>query len=87
MRKTIRWGAEWYSRNRLEGVSRYLLWKGPNEPAIFATRSDARAWVAERYGYIRHRPDLREEPHGWRVPRAIRVVVDIKPIRRVGRSR
>jgi hypothetical protein len=71
--QNVKWGAEWYSRNRLNGTTRYLMWIEPNRPALFSTRQAARAWIHERYGYIRGRRDLRTEPHGWRLPRAVRV--------------
>lgn len=46
-------------------------------PLLFRTRSTARAWIEEHYGYIARRPDLRKEPHGWRTPQAVRVIVTI----------
>jgi hypothetical protein len=76
-----RWAVEWYARNQRDGVTSYVLWKEPTVPALFLTRQAARAWIERQYGYIRHRRDLRTEPHGWRLPRAIRVDVDIKPVR------
>lgn len=69
------WAAEWYSRNRIDGETRHLLGGPRGIPALFRTRAECRAWIASRYGYIAHRPDLRAEPHGWRVPRAVRVKV------------
>jgi hypothetical protein len=74
-----RWGVQWYSVNRLDGITRRLIWGG-GLPLLFRTRKDARDYVAERYGYIRHRPDLRAEPHGWRVPRAVRVEVTLRAL-------
>jgi hypothetical protein len=44
-------------------------------PVIFPTRREAREWIKAKYGYIAERPDLRAEPHGWRVPTAVRVDV------------
>lgn len=49
------WGVEWYSKNAIDGVSRHLLWRSPGIPLAFRTRREARAHVAEHYGYIRHR--------------------------------
>ncbi len=42
---------------------------------LFRTRAECRAWIDEHYGYIRTRADLRAEPHGWRMPRAVKVRV------------
>jgi hypothetical protein len=49
---------------------RHLLWS-----PLFHTRREARLYIDEKFGYIRRRIDLRVEPHGWRMPRAVRVVV------------
>jgi hypothetical protein len=49
------------------------------QPLLFLTRKAAREHAAEKYGFIRDRADLRGDPHHWRVPRAVRVVVDIRP--------
>lgn len=70
-----RWGALWHSRNRLDGVSEHLLWNQAALPALFLTRREARSWIRTSYGYIATRLDLQREPHGWRVPRAVRVSV------------
>jgi len=72
------WAVEWHSRNRLDGDTRRLQWHpeaGPGEYRLFRTRRACRAYIEERYGYFR-RPDLRAEPHGWRIPRAVRVMVN-----------
>src|ERR1035437_1668959 len=65
----VRWGVEWYSHNRLNGITRHVMWKEPNIPALFSTRLAAREWINS---------NLRVEPHGWRVPRAVRVHVAIQ---------
>lgn len=41
------------------------------------TRAQCREWIEKQYGYIRDRPDLREAPHFWRVPRAVKVTVTV----------
>jgi hypothetical protein len=64
------WGVRWHSRNRLDGDLRHLMWT-----PLFRTRRECRAFIDDEYGYIRKRPDLRVEPHGWRVPKAVRVEV------------
>lgn len=64
------WGVQWHSKNRLDGDRRYLLWS-----PIFHTRRKAQEWIDTHYGYIRERPDLRREPHGWRMPKAVRVKI------------
>ena len=75
-----RWGVEWYSKCRLDGVTCHLMWQSPCQPAIFRTRKEAREWIQKRYGYIKTRMDLRQEPHGWRLPRPVRVRVALQKI-------
>lgn len=78
---TRRWAALWTSRNLLDGETRHFLRDGGGLPELFKTRKDCRAWIRLHYGYIASRPDLRTEPHGWRVPRAVRVHVTIEEVR------
>ena len=75
VRKTF-WGCEWHSRNRRDGEECSLMWE-QGKPLIFETRAEARAFIKHKWGYIAERPDLRAEPHGWRMPRAVRVVVSV----------
>lgn len=72
---TTRWSLMWHSKNALDGEKRHLIYEN-RLPVIFRTRQEARAYAEERYGYIKNRPDLRSEPHGWRFPQPIRVRVE-----------
>jgi hypothetical protein len=76
-KEVLAWGVLWRSKNVLDGERIYLQGTPdhPSRTLLFYTRREARAHVAERYGYIRHRPDLRREPHGWRMPVVVRVTV------------
>ena len=79
------WAVEWHSRNRLDGDRRNIQYDpmAPGWPQLFSTRAACRAFIEERYGYIRTRPDLRAEPLGWRMPQAVMVrVVKVSPDRR-----
>lgn len=72
------WAVEWHSKNRLDGDRRHLVWTpetGPGAFRLFRTRAECRAYIETRYGYLRTRPDLRAEPHGWFLPRAVPVKV------------
>jgi hypothetical protein len=72
------WGVLWHAENRLDGITEYLCRNEDTHlPALFLTRAEAREYISQRYGYIKARPDLRAEPHGWSIPRAVRV--EIKP--------
>lgn len=71
------WGLEWRSDNRLDGKVRQWMWESPRHPVFFQTRREARAYAAAKYGYIRNRPDLRAEPHGWQMPRVAQVTMTI----------
>lgn len=73
------WAPEWHSVNRLDGDTRYLMWRpapGGPLPALFRTRRECRAYIEATLGYIRERPDLRAEPHGWCMPQPVRVTVE-----------
>jgi len=65
------WGALW----RDSRDERKLIWHN-GLPFICRTRAEARAWILKNYGYIKTRKDLREPPHNWRVPLAVRVKVE-----------
>lgn len=68
------WAAEWNSKNYLDGDNRHIIYRDLL-PALFRTRRECREFINDRYGYIRDRDDLRREPYGWRLPRAIKVKV------------
>ena len=71
------WAPKWKSRNQLDGLTEYLATEAVTSLRLFRSRADCRAYIQEMYGYIKHRRDLRTEPHGWRVPKAVRVRVTI----------
>lgn len=66
------YGLKWVNRGPY--ASAHLLFNN-GLPLLFKTRDDARAYAAREYGYIKKRPDLRAFPHGWRMPRPVRVTV------------
>lgn len=78
MRPVVRWAVEWHSKNRLDGETRYFMWAGET-PLLFRTRARARAHIVEEFGYIKTRLDLQAEPHGWKMPRAVKVEVLLRP--------
>jgi hypothetical protein len=43
---------------------------------LFSTRLEARYYINLKYGYLRDRPDLKQEPFGWMMPRAIKVRIE-----------
>lgn len=44
-------------------------------PKLFVTRREARMYNEDRFGYIRHREDLKRPPHEWRMPQVIKVEI------------
>jgi len=48
--------------------------------AVFRTRAEARVYRDERFGCIRNRPDLKAEPHGWKMPQVVKVSLSIEEI-------
>ena len=71
----IVWGALWRSNCALKGQNSHIINNNDCVPALFRTRHEAREFIDKEYGYIRHRRDLREEPHGWRIPVPVRLKV------------
>lgn len=68
------WGIEWRNDSAFTGRRRqYLVWE--HDVRLYRTRQACREFIEERFGYIRKRPDLKAKPHGWRIPRAVRVEV------------
>jgi len=72
---TIRWALRWRSKNDTE----YIIFENCL-PKFFLTRKAARHYANEKYGYIKTRKDLRQEPHWWRFPRAIKVRIKIEQL-------
>jgi hypothetical protein len=67
------WAAQWHSKCRLDGETKYLCYSSDCLPKLFRTRAACRAWIKAKYGYIAERPDLRAEPFGWKMPKPVRV--------------
>lgn len=74
------WAPKWSSTNKLDGHREHLMlwhqWLGFDRPAVFTTRQACREFISDHYGYIRNRPDLKREPHGWRMPVAVKVKIE-----------
>ena len=74
------WAIKW------RGTTEYLIGRGREfrppyfggyTTMVFRTRQEARNYIEGSYGFIRERPDLRGEPHCWRMPVAVRVDVKV----------
>lgn len=63
----------WHSENHSR-ITEHLL-RENCVPKLFVTREKARRWIAEQYGYIKKRPDLQAQPHGWHYPKPVRVTI------------
>lgn len=48
--------------------------------ALFDTRAEAREYIRNEVNFIRKRKDLRAEPHGWKVPKVVKVKVTIQEV-------
>ena len=71
----VRWALKWCSKNNAD----YIIYDNCL-PKFFLTRKEARKYANKKYGYIKTRIDLRQEPHNWRIPRAIKVKITIQEI-------
>ena len=85
------WALKWRSTNQLDGERENLIGAAYEKavygtPAcldgyaigVFKTRQAARDHAKRTYGYIAGRPDLRAEPHGWRMPQVVKVRVTVE---------
>ena len=72
MKTIVRWGILWRSENKVDGKTERLVFFN-RLPALYNTRREARKEIDATFGYIRERADLRAEPHGWKIPIAVRV--------------
>ncbi|MFA5386041.1 MAG: hypothetical protein WC364_15530 [Eubacteriales bacterium] len=70
------WAAEWRAKNK-DGETKHLVYDSRCIPELFRTRQECREWIEEKYGYIKTRKDLREEPFGWRLPVAVKVHIEL----------
>ena len=77
----VRWALQWHSRNKLDGERKFFMWNGV-VPYLFRTRREARAHIHQYHGDIKTRKFLRQEPHGWRLPKTVQVEVRMKAVRR-----
>lgn len=73
------WVAQYESRNKIDGLRRYFIGNGWK---LFRTRAECRQFIKNDYGYIADRPDLKAEPHGWTMPKPVKVRVKLIPEKR-----
>jgi len=76
VKRIIRWGLVWQN-NKRDGKSEHIICRDCT-PALFCTRQDARNYRESMYGYFRDRPYLRDEPHGWRMPKVVRLRISLE---------
>jgi hypothetical protein len=76
----IKWGAIWYSKNKLDGVTEHIIFEN-GLPVLFTTKREIREFIKQKYGYIAKRKDLRAEPHGWRMPKLVKVKVELPALK------
>ena len=67
---TTRWVVKWHIG---------ILWNNC-KPLLFFKRNEALLWIKKNYGDIRYRKDLRQPPHNWRMPKAVKVEVILKEV-------
>jgi len=80
----IRWAVLWRQKGSIDGDIERIQWGYGGDrqaPYLFRTKKDCAVFIKERYGYIAKRKDLREYPHGWRMPKPIKVRVALIPVK------
>lgn len=78
----VRWAIKWRSSNRLDGDSQHIMCGHAGLPIVFRTKREAQTYIRRQYGYIARRPDLKAEPHGWKMPIPVRVEICVKELAR-----
>lgn len=81
----MRWGGYWWypkqalARNKVGATHHMEHFLFDNcEIVTKRTRIEMRKWIADKYGYIKDREDLRTFPHFWRVPKAVRIKIEVR---------
>jgi len=72
----MNWGLLWRAENILDGKTEHLMWNhrvSALTPMLFRTRAAARRHLRTHYEYIKDRTDLKTEPHGWKMPKVVKV--------------
>jgi hypothetical protein len=71
------WGLKWRQKNRKAGKKEHIMYNA-GVPMLFTTRSQAKEYADQHYGYIKVRADLRAEPHGWKMPLPVKITIKEK---------
>jgi hypothetical protein len=75
------WGIVESSDNWLDGLHSWLYpaWQGGLNmvplPRLYKTRREAREFCTREKNKLKGRPDLTNEPHGWKMPRVAKIRV------------
>ncbi len=72
----ICWGAIWNQKTKLGGAQHHIIHHN-YLPALFTTKKEAKEFIKHHYGYIAKRKDLRHEPHGWRMPKIVKLKISV----------
>jgi hypothetical protein len=74
----LAWAILMRSENKLDGYRQHFdgTTNHPCRRRLFETRKEAREFIKQHYAYFK-RPDLRAEPHGWKMPLPVRVKVEV----------
>jgi len=69
------WGLQWKSKNEIDGETKHIIHENLL-PLLFKRKHQATIYARKRYGYIAKRKDLRADPHGWRMPKPVKLIVE-----------
>lgn len=71
------WAVKWRSKNHLDGTTVHFMGRHVD---VFSSREAARIYIQDKYGYIKTRPDLQQEPHGWKMPIPTKVKITMSEV-------
>ena len=81
------WAIEHRSKNKIDGARTWFagaasVSKAPVEVKgcrimLFSTKAATQAYIRQNFAHLK-RKDLRAEPHGWLMPRAVKVRLNVE---------
>lgn len=70
-----RWGILHRKENKLDGKKSWLRCDRTCMPEMFQTREEAREFISVNLKSTYSRPELKIEPHGWKMPIPVKIEI------------
>jgi len=73
------WGVLWIQKGSIDGDCESLVYKDC-KPVMFSTKRECKKFIDETYKFITARKDLRRYPHGWRLPKPVKLRINYQRV-------